>query len=87
MACGVPVITTDVFGPREIVSHNHDGIAVPPDDVEILAIAVETLLKDDELRNLLSKNALKSVRERYDIKQHAKQLVAIYDEMIRGKKK
>jgi glycosyltransferase involved in cell wall biosynthesis len=87
MACGVPVITTDVFGPSEIVTHNQDGIAVPPDDVETLAGAVETLLKDTELRDRISKNALKSVKERFDIKQYAKQLLAIYDEMIRDKKK
>jgi glycosyltransferase involved in cell wall biosynthesis len=86
MACGVPVITTDVFGPREIVTHNYDGITVPPDDVEALAGAVETLMKDSELRNRIGQNALKSVKERYDIKQHAKQLVAIYNEMIAREK-
>ena len=82
MACGVPVITTDVFGPREIISHNYDGIAVPPDDVEALVKAIETLLKDDELRKRISENALRSVQEKYDINLHARQLVAIYNEMI-----
>jgi glycosyltransferase involved in cell wall biosynthesis len=87
MACGVPVVTTDVFGPREIVKHNYDGFAVPPDDAEALAAAVETLLTDIELRTRISQNAHKSVQERYDIKQHAKQLIVIYDEMITKKKK
>jgi glycosyltransferase involved in cell wall biosynthesis len=87
MACGVPVITTDVFGPREIVRHNYDGIAVPPDDVEALAKAVETLLTDNELTKRIRNNALKSVQDRYDIRQHAKQLITIYNEMIAKKKK
>ncbi|MHA2066277.1 MAG: glycosyltransferase family 4 protein [Candidatus Thorarchaeota archaeon] len=82
MACGIPVITTDVFGPREIVEHNYDGIAVPPDDVEALAKAVETLLSNDELRERIAKNALRSVKERYDIRKHAQQLVTIYREII-----
>jgi len=82
MACGVPVITTDVFGPREIIKHNHDGVAVPPDDVEALSEAIETLLNDSELRARITENALKSVQEKYDIRQHAKQLVAIYAAMI-----
>lgn len=86
MACGIPVVTTDVFGPREIIRHDHDGIAVPPDDVEALAEAIEMLLKDSELRIRISRNAIKSVHERYDIKQHAKDLVAIYKEMIVKKK-
>jgi len=87
MACGVPVVTTDVFGPREIIRNNYDGVAVPPDNVEALVNAVETLLKDSELRNRIAKNALQSVKERYDIRQHAKRLVSIYDELIAGRKK
>jgi glycosyltransferase involved in cell wall biosynthesis len=87
MACGVPVITTDVFGPGEIIRHNYDGVAVPPDDVEALAKAVEMLLTDDEFRTQIGQNALKSVQERYDIRQHGKRLVELYDEMIVRKKK
>ena len=87
MACGVPVITTDVFGPREIVRHNYDGVAVPPDDVVALAKAVEMLLTDNELRTRIGQNALKSVHERYDIRHHAKHLVEIYDNLIARVKK
>lgn len=82
MACGVPVVTTDVFGPKEIIKHNYDGVAVQPDDVEALATAVETVLTDAELRTRIRQNALKSVKEKYDINQHAKQLVMIYEELI-----
>ena len=82
MACGVPVVTTDVYGPKEIIKHNYDGIAVPPDDVDALAVAVETLLKDDELRERIAENALKTVQERYDIRHHAKHLVSIYCGMV-----
>ena len=87
MACGVPVITTNVFGPGEIIKHNYDGFAVPPDDVDSLAEAIEVLLIDNELRNRIRQNALKSVQERYDIRQHAKHLISIYDEIIAMKKK
>jgi len=86
MACGVPVITTDVFGPREIITNNHDGIAVPPDDVNELAKAVEKLLNDDSLRDRVGKNAVKTAHEKYDIKQHAKDLLSIYAELIAKKK-
>jgi glycosyltransferase involved in cell wall biosynthesis len=82
MACGVPVITTNVFGPKEIVSHNYDGIAVPPDDAKALVNAIETLLSDEELRKRIAQNALKSVAERYDIGEHARDLVTIYQETI-----
>ncbi len=87
MACGVPVITTDVFGPKEIVKHNYDGFVVPPDDVEALAGAVEMLLTDDKLRQRIGQNGLKSAQDRYDIRHHAKRLIVIYDEIITAKKK
>jgi glycosyltransferase involved in cell wall biosynthesis len=82
MACGVPVITTNVFGPKEIVRDDYDGIAVPPDDVKALVDAVETLLSDKKLRKRVAQNALKSVAERYDIREHARDLVTIYQETI-----
>jgi glycosyltransferase involved in cell wall biosynthesis len=86
MACGVPVITTDVFGPSEIVTNNHDGVTVAPDDVKALAAAVETLLKDSVLRDQIGKNAIKTAHERYDIKQHARDLLAIYLDLVVKKK-
>jgi glycosyltransferase involved in cell wall biosynthesis len=86
MACGVPVITTNVFGPREIIQPNHDGITVPPDDVNALADAVDSLLSDRELRRQIAQNALRSV-QRYDIREHARQLVSIYQSLIDRRKK
>ncbi|MFW9768341.1 MAG: glycosyltransferase family 4 protein [Candidatus Thorarchaeota archaeon] len=82
MACGVPVITTNVFGPKEIIQNNYDGIAVPPNDVEALTVAIVKLLEDDELRTHISENGLKSVKERYDIRMYARRLLEVYEEMV-----
>jgi glycosyltransferase involved in cell wall biosynthesis len=86
MACGVPVISTNVFGPGEIIHPNYDGIAVPSDDVNALADAVDLLLSDRELREKIAKNALRSV-QRYDIREYAKQLLTIYQDLIEKQKK
>ena len=87
MACGVPVVTTNVFGPREIVKNNYDGLLIPPDDVQALVEAVEKLLKDSSLRNRIGKSAVKTTHEKYDINQHVRLLMAIYNKLIEGKKK
>ena len=65
---------------------NHDGITVPPDDVSALAKAIEALLRDSSFRDQIGKNAIKTAHERYDIKQHAKDLLMIYTELIDGKR-
>ncbi|WP_241562716.1 glycosyltransferase [Streptomyces hoynatensis] len=57
MACGVPVLSTDCpVGPREIITHGHDGLLVPVDTTAV-AEGLRTLLKDDELRARMAANA------------------------------
>jgi glycosyltransferase involved in cell wall biosynthesis len=82
MACGVPVVSTDVYGPKEIIKNNYDGITVPPDNVVALAGAIEKLLEDDKIRAMIIENGIKSVKNKFDIKNHARQLLKIYRELI-----
>lgn len=41
MACGTPVVSTDCYGPREILEDGHHGLLVPVGDAESLAGAIE----------------------------------------------
>ncbi len=45
MACGLPVVTTDVGGNREVVCKKELGIVVNPDDPGILQEAIDLALK------------------------------------------
>lgn len=86
MACGIPVVTTDVYGPREIVTHNHDGLAVPPGDVGRLVEAVRNLLSDEKLQLKLGNNARRTAENRYDLKKHTKKLLDVYRSQIQKKR-
>lgn len=44
LACGTPVVTTDVGGNREVVGSEDNGIVVPLDDAEALAAALASAL-------------------------------------------
>ena len=57
MACDLPIITTPVFGIREQVKPGINGLFYTPDRPEELAVALNTLLEDGSLRDLLADNA------------------------------
>ena len=70
MACGVPVVSTYCGGIPEYVKHNETGILVPERDVDCLANAIIKLLKNDELRKKLGKNARKYAVENFNAKKN-----------------
>jgi glycosyltransferase involved in cell wall biosynthesis len=53
-ASGRAVVTTDVPGCRQAVSHEVNGLLVPARDAKALAVAIERLLNDTELRRRLA---------------------------------
>ena len=65
MGCGLPVVTFDYpCGPRDIIRNGENGVIVPEGDCPALAQALEALMRDDELRARLGKEARK-VTETY----------------------
>jgi glycosyltransferase involved in cell wall biosynthesis len=57
MACGVPVVASDVGGIPDIVVHGQTGLLVPAGDVAALATAVDELLADRERRIRMGEEA------------------------------
>lgn len=49
-ASGLPIVTTDVPGCRDVVTHGINGLLVPVADPSSLANALETLISDPALR-------------------------------------
>jgi glycosyltransferase involved in cell wall biosynthesis len=84
MACGVPVITTDVGGNAELVRHEEFGLVTPMKDPAALAAAMERMITDHALRRKLQENGLKLVREHHSATARAKKTFALYEEILSG---
>lgn len=63
MACSVPCVSFDCpHGPADIIAHNEDGLLVANGDTAALAIAIATLIEDENLRKTMGKNAKQNVQ-------------------------
>ncbi len=69
MACGKPVIASNLPGVRSVVKHQETGLLVTPGSVESLAASLTTLLQDSALRGTMGEVARKRVEELYTQEQ------------------
>jgi glycosyltransferase involved in cell wall biosynthesis len=65
MACGTPVVCSDIGGVRDFAFHERTALLVPPRDATALASAIWRMLHEPSLRERLASNALATV-ERFD---------------------
>ncbi|HEY6962568.1 MAG TPA: glycosyltransferase family 4 protein [Gaiellaceae bacterium] len=61
LAVGTPVVSTAVGGVPEVVHDGENGLLVPPNDPDALALALRRVLEDDDLHARLAANAQQSV--------------------------
>ncbi len=81
MACGLPAIAVDRYGPAEIVDDGRTGWLVEPDDEAALAKAIEHCLTDADERRRRAARAFDDARERYSWPSIAVDVAAVFDEV------
>ncbi|OGR88036.1 MAG: hypothetical protein A2021_04050, partial [Elusimicrobia bacterium GWF2_52_66] len=86
LAMGVPAAVSDISGNCEIVKDGVTGLLFPPGDGAALAERVETLLKDESLRAVLSKNAVALVRNNFTVEIMGARTLAYYRELLSSRK-
>ena len=83
---GKPVVVTDVGALPEVVDHGKTGFIVPPKDPKALAEAIVTLLKDDELRKEMGKNAYVKATTELSWDRIAEMTIEVYNKAIEEKR-
>jgi len=84
MAAGLPVVSVDGSGTRDIVEHGKEGFLVE-NDADALAKGINELLSDSQQMKRFSHNALKKAKT-FDVNQLSKQIINVYRQAIQDKK-
>ena len=81
-ACGLPIVTTDTVGCREVVSDGENGFLVPIKSVVPLADALEKLIKDPSLRRRMGALGRTRAEKLYDTRKISSSTLEVYSEFI-----
>jgi len=80
MACGVPVIGTDVSGIRELIEHGQTGYLCDPSPGSIQE-AIAAVMANEPLRARLGKNARQFVIENFALEKVVDMELALLEEL------
>jgi glycosyltransferase involved in cell wall biosynthesis len=84
-AAGLPAVSSDVGGAKEIVSDGETGILIPPRNPEALASAIQRLLDDPALAQEMGRKARAVVLQRFTLAQQANALASLYEQVVAEK--
>lgn len=81
MACGTPVVASQVGGLAFLVQDGVTGFTVPVADPEALCMHLKSLLSNPELRSKMGQQAVETARE-YAWEKIAEQMIQLYQETL-----
>jgi glycosyltransferase involved in cell wall biosynthesis len=82
MACGTPVVASDVGGLQFTVIPEETGLLAPPQDEAAFAEAIDRILANPDWRNQLGKQARVRVEEKFSWDGVAHQLSDLYTNLL-----
>jgi len=83
-ACGLPAVTTDVPGCRDVIADGDNGLLVPARDAAALSDAIERLVADAAMRKRMGERAREVVAERFSNEVVNAATLALYEERLAG---
>jgi glycosyltransferase involved in cell wall biosynthesis len=83
MACGLPVVVSDVGGLSEVVSNDSVGFKVPVGSVDETVKMLEKLVLNKDLCKAIGENARKHVIEQYNWEDNLNTMISEYKKMLK----
>ena len=87
MACGKPVIATQVGGNPEAIRHGESGFLVPEGEPQMVAGIAERLLLDEGLRRTIGMNGRMWVERTFSLKTMVRAHENLYRELLRKRRR
>jgi glycosyltransferase involved in cell wall biosynthesis len=84
MAAGLPVVSTDVGGVREIIADGVSGIVVPPEDVPAMTHAIERMLEDRAWARQVAERGRAFIHRFFDVDRNTPALVSLLRHLASG---
>lgn len=81
MACGTPVVGSDIGGIPEVITDGVDGFLASPGNCDEFEYRVRTLLDDTETWTRFSAAGVVKVRDKFSGEAHLGSLIRLYDEL------
>jgi D-inositol-3-phosphate glycosyltransferase len=82
MACGTPVIGSNVGGIKYTVVHNKTGFLVEPNDPEALAAYAARLFSDPALIDQFGRHGIQRVNNHFTWRKVARAIADLYEEVV-----
>jgi len=85
MACGTPVIATDVGGTGEFIEDGQTSYLLPPNDIERWVETALRLFRDEALYRQIADDGLRTAVARFGTSCVLKRYVQLYDRLLASK--
>lgn len=86
-ASGVPVVSTDVGGVRDVLLDGETGIVVPVGDLNAYVNQLRILIDDEKKRRILSQNGWPFVRDRFHYERLVHDMENYYKELLQNSRR
>ena len=86
ISSSTPVISTKISAIPELIDNSVSGLLAEPGNVDSLTEKIRIMLTNECDRKKYSKNAIKRLKEEFDLNVNAKRLKKIFEEMINERK-
>jgi colanic acid/amylovoran biosynthesis glycosyltransferase len=84
MALGIPTISTDCGGMREVICDKKNGFIIPFREPVMMAKKIKEFSSMNETeRRYISENARKTILEKYLLNEQIKEMVNLYQNVLK----